>query len=66
MSLSIRLWKTCWSFVSHLVFAALWENDPDFAHSLTSHFRRTKEKIQFVEIKEKFSVIHRIVPDIVY
>lgn len=41
MSLSITLWKTCWSFVSYLVNPALWENCPDFIHSQASYFRRS-------------------------
>ena len=66
MSLSISLWENCRSIVSYLGFPALWENYPDFIHRQASPLYRSKALIQSTETKEKFSVIHRIVPDIVY
>jgi len=54
MKLSITLCKSCESIVSYMGIPTLWENCPDFTHKQSS------------EIKDNFSVIHRIVPDIVY
>ena len=66
MKLSITLCKSCESIVSYMGIPTLWENCPDFTHKQSSHFRRSYNLIQSSEIKDNFSVIHRIVPDIVY